>query len=160
LSHLWWDWAAFWAYTFAPWGALWLLGNRKQLRESIPAGILFALLAYLLDTLGTQLGLWLYPTQMVPLQSGNMVWNVVGAAPEAMLIVHKDLANPRQTWWWILGIAIANSIAEIFALKTTHLMKYPRWSPWLSIPVYILCFWLAVQFTRYLWRVNQRKNRM
>ena len=145
----------FWAYTFAPWGLLWLLGNRQKARESIPAGVLFALIAYLLDTLGTQLGFWIYPYQMVPLQSGNMIWNIVGAAPEAMLIAQKDLENQKQTWWWILGLSLANAGAESFALATTPLMSYPRWSPLLSIPIYVLCFWVVVHFTRYLWRVKR-----
>jgi hypothetical protein len=155
---LWWDWVVFWSYTFSPWGVLWLLGKRNRARESIPAGILFALIAYVLDSIGTQLGFWVYPTQMVPLQSGNMIWNVVAAAPEAMLLAQKDLENPRHTWWWILGMSVANSLAELFALKTTHLMRYPRWSPWLSIPIYIVCFWGVVYFTRYLWREREHGN--
>jgi hypothetical protein len=92
--------------------------------------------------------------KIAPLLSGNLVWNVVGAAPEAMLILQKDLQDPGQTWWWIWGIAMVNAAAEIFALRTTHLVDYPRWSPLLSIPIYIGGFWLVVHFTRYLWRVE------
>ena len=156
---LWWDWAVFWGYTFGPWGVLWILGTREKMRESVAAGILFALIAYVLDTLGTQLGFWTYPIPGMPFLSGNMVWNIVGAAPEAMLIAQKHLANPQQTWWWIAGISVANALAEIFALQTTRLMEYPRWSPMYSIPVYIICFWGVVHFTRYLWRVDQSKRR-
>lgn len=148
----------FWAYTLAPWGALWLLGTREKMRESMAGGVLFALIAYVLDTLGTQLGLWIYPIKVGHLLSGNMIWNVVGAAPEAMLILQKDLQNPGQTWWWILGISLANAGAEVFALSTTHLMAYPRWSPLVSIPIYIGCFWLVVHFTRYLWRAEPHRK--
>lgn len=155
---MWWDWSVFWAYTFGPWGALFLLGKREKRRESIPAGILFALIAFFLDILGTQLLLWVYPYKLGTLLSSNMVWNVFGAAPEAMLIVQKDLDNPRQTWWWILGISLANAMAEVFALLTTNLMAYPRWSPLWSIPIYIICFWLVVHFSRYLWRIPQHGN--
>lgn len=156
MPHLWWDWTVFWAYTFAPWGALWILGEREKMRESLAGGVLFALIAYLLDTLGTQLGLWIYPIKLGHLLSGNMIWNVVGAAPEAMLILQKDLENPRQTWWWILGISLANAGAEYFALSTTHLMRYPRWSPLISVPIYVGCFWVIVHFTRYLWRADRQ----
>lgn len=159
MAYLWWDWTVFWAYTFGPWGVLWLLGDREKMRESVPAGILFALIAFVLDVLGTQLGYWTYPIKGVPFLSGNMIWNVVAAAPEAMLIVQKHLENPRQSWWWIIGISLANAAAEVFALVTTDLMEYPRWSPLLSIPVYIGCFWLIIHFTRYLWRVDESSDR-
>jgi hypothetical protein len=159
LAHLWWDWTVFWAYAFAPWALLGVLGKREKTRESVTAGVLFALIAYLLDNLGTELGLWVYPLKAGALMSSNMVWNVLGAAPEAMLIAQKDLDSPGQPWWWILGLSVANACAEIFALKTTRLMDYPRWSPLFSIPVYIVCFWAVVHFNRYVWRVEHKRRR-
>lgn len=92
-----------------------------------------------------------YSKQPIPLLTGNAVWNTVSAAAEAILIVEKAFAHPRQLWYWIVGLALANAGTEYFALTTTQLLAYPHWSPLLSIPIYILLLWLTVSYARWVY---------
>jgi hypothetical protein len=148
----WWDWTVLVLYTVGQWIGLWLLGDRRRFRQAAGAGILFALIASFLDDVGVSFNLWQYPEQVMPLTTGNGVWNIVGAAPEAIFLSEVALGRPKQLWWWVLGLALANAGAEYFALATTHLMRYPRWSPLFSIPIYVLMFWVTIWYTRWVWR--------
>ena len=143
----WWDWTVTISYAFGPWLLLWRVGERRWFKQALGSGLLFALIASFLDDLGVSAHLWGYPEQPLPLESGNAVWNVVAAAAEATLVAEMALARPRQVWYWVAGLAVANAGAEYLALYTTRLMRYPHWSPLYSIPVYLVILWLIVRYT-------------
>jgi hypothetical protein len=146
-----WEWSVVIGYLWGPWIALWLLGEHKEFKKAFGAGVLFALIATYLDHVGLSLFLWKYPEQPVPLVSGNGVWNILAAAPTAILINEVALAKPNQLWYWIIGVVVTNAGAEFFALLTTDLLSYPKWSPMLSIAVYVLMYWLTIWYTRWIW---------
>jgi hypothetical protein len=147
----WWDWTVLICYTIGPWAALWLLGDHRHFRRAVGAGLLYALIASVLDDYGVSLDYWRYPEQPIPLLTGNAVWNIVAAAPEAIFISEVALGRPRQLWPWTIGLAMANAAAEFFALLTTNLLDYPHWSPLLSLPVYLAMFWVTIWYTRWVW---------
>jgi hypothetical protein len=142
--------------TLGPWLVLWLLGDRRQFRRAVGSGILFALIASYLDDAGVSAGLWWYPEQPVPAMMGNALWNIVAAVAVATLVVVKALARPHQTWFWVIGMSLASAGVEWFLLVATDLLAYPGWSPLLSIPCYILLYWIIIWYTRWVWRPPHR----
>lgn len=151
MTQGWWDWTVLIGYTIGPWIGLWILGDHRFIKQAVGAGVLFALIASFADDLGVSLSMWWYPEQPIPLMTGNSLWNILGASAGAILVNEIALGQPRWLWRSIVGLALANAAAEYLALLTTDLLEYTHWSPLLSIPVYILLYWLTVCFTRWIW---------
>lgn len=140
------------SYMLVPWLAVWLWGERARFREAVPAGLLMVALTTTLDELGVHAGLWAYPAKPFSTTAVHIPFNWLSFNAEAILINQKALAQPGQTWAWVAVISLGNAAAEEIALRYSSLLAYPRWSPWYSIPVYVLLFWLTIWFTRWLWR--------
>lgn len=144
-----WEWVVSTGCVVGPWLGLWALGDHRHFKPAVSGGLLFALIATVADDYGVSTGLWEYPESMVPLLTSNWLWNVVGAAPKAILVCEVDMSAPQHLWWWMLGLAAADSSVELLILKTTDLLSYPHWSPLISFPVYIVILWVVIWFTRW-----------
>lgn len=146
------DWVILTVYLLLPWLAVWLFGERDRFREAIPGGLLVVIMAMTLDELGSHYGLWRYPLNPFEQTAISLPFDLVSFSAEGILISGKALNGHLQTWFWVIGVALANGAAEVLALKYTRLAHYPAWTPLASIPIYVVLFWITIWFTRWLWR--------
>lgn len=149
------DWIILGAYLVLPWAAVWLFGDRERFREAVPGGLVMVIMSMLLDELGGHYGLWRYPIDPFPATAISLPFDLIAFSAEGILISQRGLRHPRQAWFWVIGMALANGLAEVVALRYTRLVHYPAWTPLASVPIYVLLFWVTILFTRWLRRPNR-----
>lgn len=82
-----WRWWLKVALLVIPW-IVWLLARKKDSsRRLLTAGILVIAISFLLDEVGTMLGLWFYSTKLLPFIPGNFVYNVTMLPVAVMLLI-------------------------------------------------------------------------
>ncbi len=144
------EWVLLLFVALGPWFAVWILGDRRLFRASLPGGILMALLCTLMDEIGVKAGLWYYPLDAFRVVETHHLFNLFSFSAEATLISQYALSRQERLPRWIGGFAVANTLMECVITRHTNLVKYLAWHPLLSTPVYLVLFGLMAGFTRWL----------
>ena len=136
-----WHWWLDVALAVLPWG-LWLLVRRRDIQHRLLyAGLVTALLATYLDTIGMALGLWTYYTWVLPLMPEYLPWDLSVMPVMAMLFYQfKPNWNPwiKAVIFAVLGAFVSEPLFEWIGIY-----KRLAWEYWYSFPIFILVYMLG-----------------
>ncbi|WP_394138854.1 CBO0543 family protein [Cytobacillus oceanisediminis] len=124
-----------------PW-IIWLkIHDKKYSGDLIRAGLFMTTLSLILDSIGVQLGLWIYPYDVIPFIPGYLPWDLTLIPITVMLMIESKPAwSPllKSIIFAVLSAGAGEHLA-IF-LKIYHPI---HWKPIYSIPIYIFLFLIS-----------------
>ncbi|MGN7942496.1 MULTISPECIES: CBO0543 family protein [Bacillaceae] len=129
------------ALSILPWLLWWKLHNKSYTGDLLRAGFFMAIISLILDSIGLQLGLWIYPYNMFPFITGYFPWDLTLLPVSIMFFIeYKPKWSPL--FKGILYGLFAAFIGEPIAMAL-DLYKPVHWSNFYSFPIYILLFLLS-----------------
>ncbi|MBO1511204.1 CBO0543 family protein [Metabacillus bambusae] len=124
-----------------PWILWWKLHNRKYTGDLLRTGFFIAIISLILDSIGLQIGLWIYPYNMFPFITGYFPWDLTLLPfPIMFLIEYKPQWSPLLKG--IIYALLAAFVGEPIAMGL-DLYKPVQWSNFYSFPIYFLLFVLS-----------------
>ncbi len=132
-----WTWWLNLSLTILPLLILWKIIDRKRLLEILTYGLLIAVLATLLDSLGVAFMLWDYPDKMLPITPQTFPVNYV-LLPCTYMFVYQRYRSWRDfTIASTVLAALASFLGEPFFVWF-NLYDLIAWSYLYSFPIYIV----------------------
>ena len=124
-----------------PW-ILWVkFHNKKYTGDLIRAGLFMTVMSLILDSLGVQLGLWLYPYDVLPFIPGYFPWDLTLLPISVMFLIEiKPKYSPliKAVIFAALSAFIGETLATI-----SNIYEPIHWNPFFSFPIYIVLFLLS-----------------
>ncbi len=124
-----------------PWILWWKFHNRKFTGDLLRAGFFMAIVCLVLDSIGLQFSLWIYPYNMFPFITGYFPWDLTLLPVSVMFMIEfKPKWSP-----WLKGViyaVLAAFIGEPIAMALDLYIPV-HWSNLYSFPIYILLFLLS-----------------
>ncbi|WP_019152692.1 CBO0543 family protein [Robertmurraya massiliosenegalensis] len=139
-----------------PW-ILWVKLHNQQIRgDLIRAGFFMAIIALILDSIGLQFGLWLYPYNVFPFITAYLPWDL-SLLPISIMFMIEIFPNRHPFIKGIIYGTLAAFIGEPIAIWL-DLYEPLYWKSIYSFPIYILLFLLCNQIAKSkIYTVNTKK---
>jgi hypothetical protein len=121
-----------------PW-VLWLkLADKKKMNELILVGLQIALISYILNQIGTSLGLWTYPYTLLPLE--REVWDPADFTILPVLFMLLYQWFPRWKSYLRIHVLFAFLAAYVggFIYEWLGIYKILNWKHAYSVLIYFL----------------------
>ena len=129
-----------------PWCFWWKFHNKTYTGDLFRAGLFMALIALLMDSIGVQLGLWIYPYDVFPFIPGDTPWDLTLLPVSAMFLIEmKPKWSPikKAIIYALLVTLIGEPLAVFFKVyEPLH------WNSIYSFPVYVFLFCLCNKLAR------------
>ena len=129
-----------------PWYVWWKFHNKNQTGDLLRGGLLMAVWALVLDSIGLQLGLWIYPYDVFPFIPGYIPWDLTILPVTTMLLIEiRPNWSPIKKAFIYAGLSalVGETLADFFQLY------YPlKWHSFFSMPIYFLLYFLCDRFAR------------
>lgn len=139
--------------TILPWVIWWRIADKKRFSSLLQYGLLWALTAFLLDSIGISLSLWTYPRQLV------VATPPMFPADGAVIPVVFMLAYQYGTDW--KRYLLWNTLASIFFsyiiepwFTRIHLYQPAFWSSHVSFAGFLILAYILRYFSELLWNRN------
>jgi hypothetical protein len=129
-----------------PWYLWWKFHNKNNTGDLIRSGLFMALIALLMDSIGVQLGLWIYPYDVFPFIPGDTPWDLTLLPVSTMLFIEilpKWSPIKKAIIYGLLVSLIGEPLAMFFKVyEPLH------WNSIFSFPIYILLFYLSYKLAQ------------
>ncbi|MEH7548398.1 MULTISPECIES: CBO0543 family protein [Bacillaceae] len=116
----------------------WKFIDQSRLREISLVGFITAGIAFILDQIGTSLGLWIYPYTLTPLERDEFAPADLSIVPLFYVMIYQKFSTWKN---YIIAIMIyafiASFIGESF-FQMLGIYKVINWNHIYSVPFYIL----------------------
>ncbi|WP_121662151.1 CBO0543 family protein [Metabacillus litoralis] len=129
-----------------PWLIWWKVHNKNYTGDLFRAGLFMATVSLLLDSLGVQLGLWIYPYNIFPFIPGYFPWDLT-LLPITMMLLIEIKLNLNPIYKGTIYSAFSSFIGEPLAIFF-KLYEPLHWKNYYSFPIYILLFLLTNQVAK------------
>ncbi|MET3699668.1 hypothetical protein SAMN05877753_112141 [Bacillus oleivorans] len=129
-----------------PWFLWWKFHNKNFTGDLFRAGLFMAVMALLLDSIGVQLGLWVYPYDVFPFIPGYFPWDLTLLPISVMIFLEiKPHWSPikKSFFYAIVSAFVGEPLAIMLKLYESL-----QWNSVYSFPVYIVLFLLADRIAR------------
>lgn len=124
-----------------PWVLWWKLHNREYTGDLLRAGFFMAIISLVLDSIGLQFSLWIYPYNIFPFITGYCPWDLTLLPVSTMFMIEfKPQWSPFLKG--LIYAIFASFVGEPIAMFL-DLYKPIHWSNFYSFPIYILLFLLS-----------------
>jgi hypothetical protein len=124
-----------------PWLLWWKFHNKSNTGDLLRAGFFMATISLVLDSIGIQLGLWIYPYDVVPFIPGYIPWDLTLLPITVMFIIEiKPQLSPikKAIIFSFLTAFIGEPIFDFIKIyEPIH------WNSLYSFPIYILLFLIS-----------------
>jgi len=121
-----------------PWMLRFKLHNRKYTGDLLRAGFFMAIISLILDSIGLQLALWIYPYNVFPFITGYFPWDLTLLPISIMFFIEfKPQWSPVLKG--IIYALLAAFVGEPIAMGL-DLYQPIQWSNFYSFPIYIMLF--------------------
>jgi len=132
-----WQWWFLLAFMIISYVVLWKLLDRKRVYEILCFGLLIAITATILDVLGNELTLWVYPNKLVPIIP-RLIELDLASIPVAYMLIYQWFPQwKRFIWALILFSAFGSFVMEPFFVWA-QMYQPLTWKHIYSFPIYIL----------------------
>ncbi|WP_102345929.1 CBO0543 family protein [Bacillus sp. Marseille-P3661] len=129
-----------------PWYIWWKFHNKSYTGDLIRSGLFMALIALLMDSIGVQLGLWIYPYDVFPFIPGDTPWDLTLLPVSTMFFIEI-----RPKWSPIKKAIIYALLVSLIGEPLAMFFKVYQplhWNSIYSFPIYILLFYICNKFAR------------
>ncbi len=124
-----------------PW-ILWVrFHNKKYTGDLFRAGLFMSLISVILDSVGVQLGLWMYPYDVFPFIPGYFPWDLTLLPISVMLLIEIKPKFP-SILKGVIFATLSAFIGEPLA-ALSQIYEPIKWKPYFSFPIYIVLFLLS-----------------
>ncbi len=148
-----WQWWFLLAFLVLPYVALWKWLDRKRVYEVLCFGLLLAITATILDVLGSELTLWVYPKKLVPIIP-RFVELDLASIPIAYMLIYQWFPQwKRFIAALILFSALGAFVVEPF-FKWAQMYQPLTWKYVYSFPIYIM---LGIGFKGVIEKIRPQK---
>lgn len=134
----------------APWVVFIILYDRARFKTLHSVGLLIALLAIIADVVGSHLMLWTYPVEMIPLFYLFFPVDLALLPVEAMLLAQRSPKKLIRRFALFLLVGLINVGMEYLVEGYSCAIFYYKWRPIYSLPAYIILFFIADFYHRWL----------
>ncbi|MCM3410209.1 CBO0543 family protein [Metabacillus litoralis] len=121
-----------------PWLIWWKIHNKKYTGDLLRAGLFMTSISLILDSLGIQLGLWIYPYDVFPFIPGYFPWDLT-ILPVTMMVLIEIKPKLNPIYKGIMYSSFSSFIGEPIAIFI-KLYEPIHWKHYYSFPIYILLF--------------------
>ncbi|MCP8969190.1 CBO0543 family protein [Ectobacillus ponti] len=133
-----WEWYTALLLSAVPW-LLWLRWHDKAyFSQYMVSGIVAALFAVCLDTIGLAHGLWRYHVQVIPATAGLLPWNLT-LIPVCFMLSYQVLPHV-SIWGKAAAAALLCGLVGEPIVDAAGLVDHIRWRHTLSVPFYFLIY--------------------
>lgn len=132
-----WTWWLNLALVILPLLILWKVIDRKRLLQILTYGLLIAMLANLLDSLGLAFMLWDYPDKLLPITPRLFPINYV-MLPFAYMLIYQRYSSWRDFAWASIGLSAFTAFIGEPLFTWLNLYHLIAWSYLYSFPIYIV----------------------
>jgi hypothetical protein len=129
-----------------PWFLWWRFHNKIHTGDLLRAGLFMTTISLILDSLGVQLGLWIYPYDVVPFIPGYVPWDLTLLPLTTMFIIEIKPKWPPLLKAIIFGF-LAAFVGEPF-VNFIKVYEPIHWNSFYSFPIYILLFLISNKFAK------------
>lgn len=132
-----WEWWLLLFLVFLPWIIWWFVVDKKRIDEILFFGLVIIILATILDSIGSNLFWWSYPTELIQIIP-PLVPVDLSVIPCLMMVVYQYFSTWKRLWLstLILGI-LATYIGEAFFIWIGYFQRI-EWQHIHSILFYII----------------------
>lgn len=123
-----------------PWIAWWLLFDRAQASRLYLNGLLVMILSSLMDAIGSELGMWGYPNELIPLLPRALVFDF-GLVPVTYMLMCQYFYRWVPFIWCSLVVSLLFAFAGEPLTMKMGIYQPLKWKSMYSFPVY---FFLAI----------------
>ncbi|MBO1515585.1 CBO0543 family protein [Metabacillus bambusae] len=131
-----WNWWVLLALLIIPWLIWFKYADRRRMLEILLFGALVVIITTSLDTVGNEIGLWVYPTQLIPLSNEAIEFDHSIVAVGFMLLYQYF-----RTWkTFVIALIFMAAIFSFIGEPLCHLLEavlYIKWSYFYSFVYYI-----------------------
>ncbi len=143
LTPLWW---AGLLLGIIPWLVWWKFHNKNDTGDLFRAGLFMGVIALILDSVGVQLGLWVYPYDVLPFIPGYLPWDLT-LLPITVMFFLEIKPNWLPLKKGFIFAIIAAFIGEPLAI-ISKLYQPLGWNSLYSFPIYIVLYLLSEKIAR------------
>lgn len=135
----------------------WLLVDKKRIIEITAFGLFFGVAAILLDSIGSNLLLWVYPIRLTPYLYPQLYPYDVAIIIIPFMLVYQKWGNSFKQFFVSAGLtsAFVAFIGET-SMAWLNIYKQLTWKHYYSFPIYWLLALLCYGIIRYLKKAEQK----
>jgi hypothetical protein len=133
-----WQWWSLLAVAIIPWLVWWKLVDKKRVIEISLYGALIAMIAVLLDLIGTNLMLWGYPQQVFWFLIPPLLPIDLTVMPVEHMVVYQYFRTWKSFVFALIALAAFSSFVVEPLFSWIGLYKLYTWKYLYSVPIYIV----------------------
>lgn len=127
--------------SIVPWFIWWKWHNKKYTGDLLRSGFFMMTICLILDSLGVQQGMWIYPYDVFPFIPGYFPWDLT-LLPILIMVTIEIKPEMNVFIKAILFAASASFIGEPLAVFA-KIYEPIHWKSYYSFPIYILIYFIS-----------------